>query len=80
MVELNENLLEIWNDLKIQLPKLYSVAYKCLTMVGTSVPSEHLFSKAAQIVSQQRNRIKGKRLNKLVFAKSVKRTLEIGRI
>ncbi|KAF2884629.1 hypothetical protein ILUMI_21537 [Ignelater luminosus] len=58
---LNENPLEIWNDLKIQLPKLHTIAYKYLTMVGTSVPSERLFSKAAQIVNQQRNRLKGYR-------------------
>ncbi|KAF2904065.1 hypothetical protein ILUMI_02110 [Ignelater luminosus] len=37
---LNENSLEIWNDLKIQLPKLHTIAYKYLTMVGTSKPSE----------------------------------------
>ncbi|KAF2883225.1 hypothetical protein ILUMI_22952 [Ignelater luminosus] len=57
---LNKNPLEIWNDLKIQLPKLHTIAYKYLTMVGTSVLSERLFSKAAQIVNQQRNRLKGK--------------------
>lgn len=68
---LNENPLEIWNDLKIQLPKLHKIAYKYLTMVGTSVPSERLFSKAAQVVNQQRNRLKGKRLNKLLFLQSL---------
>lgn len=68
---LNENPLEIWNDMKIQLPKLYKIAFKYLTMVGTSVPSERLFSKAAQIVNQQRNRLKGKRLNKLLFLQSL---------
>lgn len=68
---LNENPLEIWGDLKIQLPKLHKIAYKYLTMVGTSVPSERLFSKAAQIVNQQRNRLKGKRLNKLLFLQSL---------
>ncbi|KAF2890992.1 hypothetical protein ILUMI_15181 [Ignelater luminosus] len=68
---LNENPLEIWNDLKIQLPKLHTIAYKYLTMVGTSVSSERLFSKAAQIVNQQRNRLKGKRLNKLLFLQSL---------
>ncbi|KAF2881919.1 hypothetical protein ILUMI_24249 [Ignelater luminosus] len=68
---LNKNPLEIWNDLKIQLPKLHTIAYKYLTMVGTSVPSERLFSKAAQIVNQQRNRLKGKRLNKLLFLQSL---------
>ena len=45
--------------------------YKYLTMVGTSIPSELLFCKAAQIVNQQRNRLKGKRLNKLLFLQSL---------
>ncbi|KAF2880126.1 hypothetical protein ILUMI_26046 [Ignelater luminosus] len=50
---LNENPLEIWNDLRIQLPKLHTIAYKYLAMVGTSAPSERLFSKAAQIVNRK---------------------------
>lgn len=68
---LNENPLEIWQDLKGQFPKLYKIAFKYLTIVGTSVPSERLFSKAAQIVNQQRNRMKGKRLSKLLFLQSL---------
>ncbi|XP_039967783.1 zinc finger BED domain-containing protein 4-like [Bactrocera tryoni] len=43
---LTENPLEIWKDLEIQLPQLKPIAYKYLTMVGTSVPSERLFSKS----------------------------------
>ncbi|GBP98357.1 hypothetical protein EVAR_50558_1 [Eumeta japonica] len=53
---LDENPLDIWNNLKIQLPKLHIIAYKYLTMVRTSVPSERLFSKATQIVNQQHHR------------------------
>ncbi len=49
---LNANPLDIWNDLKIQLPKLYTHAYKYLTIVGTSAPSERLFSKAAQMIDE----------------------------
>ncbi|XP_026328606.1 zinc finger BED domain-containing protein 6-like [Hyposmocoma kahamanoa] len=48
VARLNENPLEVWKDIKIQFPKLYKIAFKFLTMVGTSVPSERLFSKAAQ--------------------------------
>ena len=33
---LNQNPLEIWNDFTIQLPKLYTVAYKYLTMIGST--------------------------------------------
>lgn len=63
----NENPLEVWVDYKIQFPKLYNIAYKYLTMVASSVPSERLFSKAAQVLSQQRNRLQAKRVNKILF-------------
>lgn len=68
---LNENPLEIWNDLKVQFPNLFKVAYKYLTIVATSVPSERLFSKAGQTLNEQRNRLKGKRLNKILFLQSL---------
>ncbi|XP_075213813.1 E3 SUMO-protein ligase ZBED1-like [Lycorma delicatula] len=59
---LNDNPLEIWKDYKIQFPILHKIAFKYLIMVGTSVPSERLFSQAAQVMTQQRNRLKDKRL------------------
>lgn len=67
----NDNPLEIWKDYKIQFPILHKIAFKYLTMVGTSVPSERLFSQAAQVMTQQRNRLKGKRLGKLLFLHSI---------
>lgn len=76
MGRLNENPLGIWNALKIELPKLHLIAYRHLAMVGTSVLSERLFSKDAQTVNQQRNRLKGSRLNKHLFLQSVPMLLE----
>ena len=38
-------------------------------MVGTLIPSEHLFSKMTQIVNQQQNGLQGKCLNKVLFYK-----------
>ncbi|CAD0205153.1 unnamed protein product [Chrysodeixis includens] len=70
---LNENPLEIWRDYKIQFPKLYKIAFKYLTIVGTSVPSERLFSQAGLIMTEQRNRLKGKRLSKLLFLHSIEK-------
>ncbi|EFN86513.1 hypothetical protein EAI_02075, partial [Harpegnathos saltator] len=35
--------------------------------VATSVPSERLFSKAGLILTQQRNRLKGRLLSQLLF-------------
>ncbi|CAH0717731.1 unnamed protein product, partial [Brenthis ino] len=68
---LNENPLEIWRDYKIQFPKLYKIAFKYLTIVGTSVPSERLFSQAGLVLTERRNRLKGKRLSKLLFLHSI---------
>ncbi|XP_036319608.1 zinc finger BED domain-containing protein 4-like [Rhagoletis pomonella] len=68
---LNENPLEIWADFKQQFPKLFHIAYKHLTIVASSVPSERLFSKASQVLNQQRNRLQGKRVNKILFLQSL---------
>lgn len=70
---LKENPLEVWADYKQQFPKLYKIAYKYLTLVASSVPSERLFSKASQVLTQQRNRIQGKRVNKILFLQSLDR-------
>lgn len=67
---LNENLLEFLQDLRRgRFLELYKIAFKYLTIVGTSVPSERIFSKAAQIVNHQRNRMKG--ISKLLFLQSL---------
>lgn len=69
----NENPLEVWVDYKVQFPKLYNVAFKYLTMVASSVPSERLFSKAAQVVTQQRSRLQTKRVNKILFLQGLEK-------
>lgn len=40
-------------------------------MVATSVPSERLFSKSGQIMTDSRNRLTGEHLNKLLFLGSL---------
>lgn len=70
---LNENPLEVWADYKIQFPTLYNVAFKYLTMVASSVPSERLFSKAAQVLTQQRSRLQAKRVNKILFLQGLEK-------
>jgi hypothetical protein len=51
-----ENPLEVWENMKSIFPNL-----------SVSVPSERLFSKAGQVLTQQRNRLKGKGLSKLLL-------------
>lgn len=65
--EIKRHNLEVWADYKIQFATLYNVAFKYLTMVASSVPSERLFSKAAQVLTQQKSRLQAKRVNKILF-------------
>ncbi|XP_070167962.1 E3 SUMO-protein ligase ZBED1-like [Polyergus mexicanus] len=51
--------------------KISKIVYKYMCIVGTSVPSERLFSIAGNIVTPSRNRLSGKRLQKLIFLKSL---------
>ena len=46
---------------------LFKIAMEYLSMPATSVPCERLFSKAGQIITEQRTRLKGERLNKLIL-------------
>ncbi|XP_047039336.1 zinc finger BED domain-containing protein 4-like [Helicoverpa zea] len=56
-----------WEDMKTIFPLLYKQAQQYLHSPATSVPSERLFSKAGVTLSRARNRLKGKRVNKLLF-------------
>lgn len=66
-----ENPLRWWREKSENYPTLSKIAIKYLSVVATSVPSERLFSKAGQTLSQQRNRLKGKRLSKILFLESI---------
>ncbi|XP_050527498.1 zinc finger BED domain-containing protein 4-like isoform X2 [Daktulosphaira vitifoliae] len=63
--------LEAWEYMKSLYPNLYYIARQKLSIVGTSVPSERLFSKTGQTISKARNRLTGKHLSKLVFMSSL---------
>ena len=60
-----------WEMNKDTYPHLYTVARRYLAIPATSVPSERLFSKAAQIVVQRLNRLTGKHVQMLLFLGSL---------
>ena len=56
-----------WQQNCTQYPHLQDLAMKYLCIPGTSVPSERLFSKAGELVSARRNRLKPKHVNMFLF-------------
>ena len=59
--------LHWWNDRKALYPRLYTVVKKRLSVVATSVPCERIFSKAGQILSEKRSRMKSSKLSMILF-------------
>ena len=62
-----KNPLEWWKNNENKFPRLQQLAKKYLCIPGSSVPSERLFSKAGQLVSERRNRIKPKNIDMMLF-------------
>ena len=63
----NEDPLVWWQQNEGSLPLLSQLAKKYLGTVASSVPSERLFSKAGDLISPKRNRLKPKNVNMLLF-------------
>ncbi|XP_011859962.1 PREDICTED: zinc finger BED domain-containing protein 4-like [Vollenhovia emeryi] len=63
--------LKVWQELKDIYPNVYKVAMKYFVIVGTSVPSERLFSAAGDIISAKRSRIAGKKASQIIFLGSL---------
>lgn len=66
-LRINENPVKFWKSHKMILDPLSEVAMKYACIPATSVPSERIFSKAGQIVSQRRNRLTPKNVDALIF-------------
>ena len=59
--------LEWWHNNTHVYPALHKVAKVYLCTVATSVPSERLFSKAGELISAKRNRLKLENVNTFLF-------------
>ncbi|KAM0734524.1 E3 SUMO-protein ligase ZBED1 [Formica fusca] len=69
----HEDPLKYWSSMKLTFPSLYELAIKYINIIGTSVPSERLFSQAGDIKTDNRSRLSGEHLNKLLFLSSLAR-------
>lgn len=56
-----------WADRQKIYPWLSKLAKKHLCIVATSVPCERVFSKAGQVVTERRNRLKDKNVEQILF-------------
>jgi hypothetical protein len=59
--------LEWWSKNSQHYPTLAKLARKYLCITATSVPSERLFSKAGELISHKRSRMKPKNVNMFLF-------------
>ncbi len=67
VVPRNQDPLVWWRNHEQTFPTLSKLAKKYLGITASSVPSERIFSKAGELISQRRNRLKGKNVNILLF-------------
>ncbi|XP_036066356.1 zinc finger BED domain-containing protein 1-like [Oryzias melastigma] len=66
-----ENPLEYWERQQLIYPTLYKLAIAFLSTPASSVPCERVFSKAREVVSKRRNRLKPKTVEKLLFLNKI---------
>lgn len=63
----NTDALKWWKDNKHNYPYLSQLARKTLCCLGTSVPCEHVFSKAGLLISDRRSRLSSNKVEMLLF-------------
>ncbi|KAH8396442.1 hypothetical protein KR222_010364, partial [Zaprionus bogoriensis] len=71
LLDLNCNVINAWEEMRVVYPKLYIIARRYCFLIGTSVPAERLFSKAGATAAERRNILTTPRLCKLLFLNSV---------
>lgn len=62
-----DNPISWWNQRKQFYPRLYQLAMARLCVMATSVPSERIFSKAGQLITDRRCRLSGVKVNQTMF-------------
>lgn len=62
-----ENPLDWWKARENTYPRLSKLAKKYLSVVATSVPRERIYSKAGQMISERRSRLKSKNVEMILF-------------
>ncbi|CAI6356013.1 unnamed protein product [Macrosiphum euphorbiae] len=68
---LGDDILKYWDINGNMFPLLKKIVQPYLSLVATSVISERLFSKAGNIMTEKRNRLKGEKLQQLLFLSSL---------
>ncbi len=56
-VDENSNPLDFWQAHHNQMPILSKIVKKVLCLVASSTPSEQLFSKSGEVISERRSRL-----------------------
>lgn len=67
LLERTENPLHWWYERIHVYPQVYKIVKKRFCVPAPSVPCERIFSKAGQIVTEKRLRLKSKNISKLLF-------------
>ncbi|XP_008182930.1 zinc finger BED domain-containing protein 1 [Acyrthosiphon pisum] len=70
-IPLGDDILKYWDINGNMFPLLKKIVQPYLSVVATSVPSERLFSKVGNIMTEKRNRLKGEKLQQLLFLSSL---------
>jgi hypothetical protein len=71
IIKRHEDPLEYWEEHKLQFPNLHKLSQKFLGNPASSLPSERIFSATGLVLTQQRNRLKLKHIEKLIFVKQM---------
>ncbi|XP_072401153.1 E3 SUMO-protein ligase ZBED1-like [Diabrotica undecimpunctata] len=67
LIRRTEDPLYWWEERKEIYPRLYKLMRRRLCVVATSVPGQRIFSKAGQLISEKRRRLKHEQASQVLF-------------